>query len=211
MSQTNNKVKNIVPVTYYGPTGGNFVSWFLNLAYLNKKETMNFSEHGNAHLNPYKPAIINNRIFLDDKIKITQMIKVNPSPNTTWYPNVHINDTKLLDDYFVKSVRIVFAEQDIPNLATLSLYKVYIDAYGIKEFKEQRKRMECNILKKCSKIFHDQPYFESIHYVSWKDLVFGSSEQLVEGLSKFTEIPIDNFNLENLKVWRSKTINTLQI
>jgi hypothetical protein len=46
--------------------------------------------------------------------------------------------------------------------------------------------------------------------ISWKELVYYEPDILINKLHNFTQIPKENFNLENLYNWRKATISCIE-
>jgi hypothetical protein len=181
------------------------LSWFLCLASNNDRTTvMTFSEHGNAHSSPYACHGDNNRQSVDDSIKINDLLVQGPHrfPNKIWYPNVHLKDLSIAASTFDKAIRITLDTTDLDTIVSIMAGKVRIDLHT--ETVNQKTFTNRHLLEQWLPMYQVEP-FDNVLFVSFKDLMYNSMDDLVTKLSGFTNIPTENFNKQNLQLWRMKT------
>jgi len=203
----NQKNSEIVPVTYLGGTGGNFLSWFISLAQRNDNTIMQFSEHGNAHASPYACHGDNNRQAVDDNIKIHDLLEQGPRrfPNTVWYPNVHLKNLSLAANQFERAIRITLDEDDCDTLISIMTGKVRLDLNILKlEDIDKNHFNRKQTLLDWLPMYQVEP-FDNVLFVPFKDMMYNSADVLVNKLAEFTSIPAEHFNKSNLLAWRMKT------
>ena len=207
-----NKIYDIIPITFNGGTGGHFLAWFVNLAYLNDVTLMNFSVHGNAHGNDFKYHGSNNTVNVPDIKKINEVIdqKLTRFPNNVWFPNIHLADLDLARSTFQKNIRITYECNDIPELLNVVTGKVFKDLMFATDQQIGIFRIgKENQLKNYQPLFTKTDYSD-VCYITWKELLYGSENQLIQSLSDYTSIPLNNFNSNNLHNWRKKTIESIE-
>ena len=203
------KISNIIPVTFRGGTGGNFLAWFLNLANENNHMLMNLSSNGNAHSNPYAYLSNRNRIYINDSLKIEDLKRLHPFPEKIWHVGVHIKDIDFLSETFEKNIRITYEENDIPDIASVVIGKVYKDHRGLDDtyINVYRKTEEQHLISLCS--YFSDTKLSNVCYVTWKNLLYDPTETLKQKLGIFLNIPMQNFSEENLQNWRKKTLECI--
>lgn len=205
--------KDIIPVTYMSGTGGAFLSKFITFAKLNSKDILKLSKHGNAHSGYIELP----RSILgppdDDNIKIEQILNAKPYDDVfpIYYVPTHILDLKLCMNFFEKTIRITYEKEDIDDIAICYVGKYHIDATHKVESTILNLKLHSHmmLLKFCNQ-FSTIEQNSNILYVSWKELLHFDPNILINKLHTFTQIPIENFNLENLYNWRKATISCIE-
>lgn len=204
------KVNNIVPITYVPGTGGQFLSWFINNAQNNLNEDFDLSIHGNAHQNPFQYHGENNILRKPDDAKIKDVLGQveRRFPKTIWYPNLHVKFLQNALDVFEKIIRISVEENDFKTVNSLLVGKLKIDNLRLSKTEiETQSYIDTRLHDYWSllvNLFKEEPY-DNVLYVKFSDLLYGNYD-FVEKISGFTNIPVNNFNLRNVDLWRDKTL-----
>jgi len=150
------------------------------------------------------------------------MEKVNhilSKTNTTttskpYYTALHINDTQLLGMYFKRFIRITYELDDVDELAKVFLGKHGIDCFNIKPTPTQLKfyfNKDKTAILKMFNYFNYSKKFPNSLFISWKELYHGDPSFLIHSLHRFTEIPIENFDIDSLLYWRDVTKNGIDM
>jgi len=212
---------NIIPITFMPGTGGIFLNNFITAAKRNNFKPLTFSEIGHTHLNKvWKLFTTAIKVYYpeDDSMDIIQdilstenlVINNNKLTEFPYYGSYHITDINLIRKYFSKNIRIVYEQNDIAEIALSNIGKWEIEIANIpttsntydKNFKRTEKYLNIFTI--------DDPADSSTCYVSWKDLSKNYPNNLIEKLHNFTGIPKENFFIENLLQWRSKTLHGIE-
>ena len=202
--------EDIIPVTYMGGTGGNFLCHFIVSAKRNIQTIIELSEHGNAHENSIKDIPGSTLgVRQPDDLKINSILShlnQNEIPNhlisqKPYYTTGHITDLSMINAYFKKSIRITYEYNDMKEIATIFYGKFYHDCGKPFEPKILYKNRLVMILSEFTKL-ENMP---NILFISWKELFKGNIEELITKISTFTDINPDNFSRESLIHWRTKT------
>jgi hypothetical protein len=208
--------EDIIPIAYMSGTGGHFLCHLLVSAKKNIKKPINFSEYGNAHAglkDIHGPKLGPNEADME---KINYILS---RTNTTigikpYFTAIHINDTELLGMYFSRFIRITYELDDVDELAKVFLGKHGIDCFNIKPTPTQLKfylNKDKTVILKGANYFSHTKKYPSALFVTWKELYHGDSSFLIHKLHRFTEIPIENFDLDSLLSWRDATKNGIDM
>jgi hypothetical protein len=198
--------EDIIPVTFIGGTGGNFLCHFIVSAKRNIKNIIELSEHGNAHKNCLKDVSgLNFGVSYPDDKKINSILIGTPHciEKKPYYTSAHIADINLINNNFKRSIRIIYELNDIKEISTVFYGKFLID--------ENKTSIKSNFTHTKSNLFRWQSKFTKLEnmpnvlFISWKELFKGNIEELITKLSIFTKIDILNFSRESLTHWRNKT------
>jgi len=205
----------IVPISYIGGTGGNFLCHFIVAAKYNdyNKYKLHLSAYGNAHGNgadipiaPYAPYDSD-----DKKIEYFLSYAVENDKIKPYYTLGHVVDSNLIHKNFAKSIRITYDDTDIDELTTVFLGKYISDSK--------------KLIKNKLSIFIPSMRFQLVKYninftyqdnqsmlcISWKEIYQFDSTILINKLSTFTNIPAQNFSLDQLNQWRNATTNGVDL
>lgn len=200
------KSSEIIPITFIHGTGGNFLCSFIIAAKNNNQLPFVLSYHGNMHENslkdiPTEPTSIENldQLKIDSIIKGKIMVDISP-----YYTSSHVSDLQLLQNYFERSIRITYENADILEISSAYIGKFWLDQKSYKKDINVLHKMSINTLNKYQPKFYEQ-LIDNVLFISWGTLLYGESSVLVEKLSNFTQIPIENFNIDNLYHWRERT------
>lgn len=206
--------KDIVPVTYMSGTGGAFLSRFITFAKVNSKDTLKLSKHGNAHNGDIELPRSSLGPPSDDMIKIEHLLNSKPHDNALpiYYVPVHIVDLKLCMNFFERAIRITYKKDDIDEIAICYVGKYHIDATQKNESTVFNLNLHSQmLLLKFANQFSTVEENSNILNISWRELLHYDPNILLNKLHNFTQIPIENFNLENLQNWRKATISCIEI
>jgi len=199
--------EDIIPITFIGGTGGNFLCHFIVSAKRNIKNIIELSEHGNAHKNCLKDVSgLNFGVSYPDHKKIDSILSstlIYDMAKKPYYTSSHIDDINLININFKRSIRIIYELDDVQEISTVFYGKFYIDESNT-PFKSHNKFNKLNLIRWQSK-FNYIENMPNVLFISWKELFKGNIKELITKLSIFTEIDINNFSRESLMHWRDKT------
>jgi hypothetical protein len=221
--------EDIIPITYMGGTGGNFLCHFIVSAKRNVKTVIKFSEHGNAHQGNLKDISgppVGPKVSDQYKINfiLSQLDEINqkgipgmPVVKKPYYTSSHITDLNLINSHFKKSIRIIYDNDDHAELSSVFYGKWFVDQRNQWEIDgevnrlkqitivpDQKKGFEVTYIK-FSPLFCNRENMPNVLFISWKELFKGNIEELITKISTFTDINPDNFSRESLIHWRTKT------
>lgn len=200
------KTSEIIPITFIHGTGGNFLCSFIVAAKNNNQSTFVLSRYGNMHENalkdiPTQPHAIEHL----DTSKIHDIFSINTVKlNTPYYTASHIVDLQLIQNYFNKSIRIIYKDTDIDEINHAYMGKFWLDQKNYKKDISMLYRINANTLNKYQSKFNKQS-IDNVLFISWENLYHNDPNFLIENISKFTGINESNFNINNLHLWREKT------
>jgi hypothetical protein len=202
--------EDIIPITFMGGTGGNFLCHFIVSAKRNIKTILELSEHGNAHQNCLKDCFSPPYGIPqpdDEKIKFILTQPPHCGSEKPYYTSSHITDINLINSNFKRSIRITYDLDDILEISTVFYGKFAVDTYD--PIKHNHMKQTPEYIKRVVKSW--QPKFTKIEnmpdvlFISWKELFKGNVEELITKISIFTGIDSTNFSRESLIHWRNKT------
>ena len=192
-------------------TGGNFLCSFIIAAKTNNQSSFQLSEHGNMHSNAIKDiATPAHSIEYIDQHKINSIIEAPINSNITpYYTSSHIVDLQLVHTYFLKSIRITYTTENVPEIGYTYVGKFFSDE------KHYIKNMPVLYKMTINNLYKYQPQFTpqtvpNVLYISWDELYKDDISSLLVKISKFTSIDIDKFNISNIKHWRERTNNGIK-
>jgi len=171
----------IIPISYVGGTGGNFLSYLVVAAKYNdyEKYPLILSDNGNAHASPKDFPMAPYPLHIDDNLKInylttyTKFTNIEKDKIKPYYTAGHIVSNKLIVDTFAKSIRIIYDTDDIKEITHVFLGKYISDSLLVDTNKHKISpyyiSMEYQITK-YSKFFIYEPQYDSALYISWKEL-----------------------------------------
>jgi len=196
-------------------SGGSFLSHLLWKAKTNNFDTIMFSEHGNAHagkntelayelpiLNTFGPSAPD-----DVKIKSLLSFSFNEGAKPPCFQQIHVSDVAQLASLFQQVICITYEEDDKLEIAAAFLGKYVVDEKKIQK-KFFTKHMGDGMYRNVNTFHSCFTYNENLTnvlYVSWKELYKEDHNILFEKLSKYTDIPKTNFDVQALTVWRDRT------
>ena len=198
------KSDDIIPITYIGGTGGNFLCHFIVSAKRNNKDIIKLSEHGNAHSFCVKDIIGPGQgLLTPDLFKIKYILSQLPSDGSTkpYYTTAHLIDINTINSYFSRSVRITYEVDDITDIATTFYGKFIVDC---KKPKKSIKNISVEHYRWINE-FSFKENMPNVLFVSWKELLNENVNDLISKISIFTDIDKDKFLPESLMHWRDKT------
>jgi len=208
-------ITNIVPITYFGGTGGHFLRSLIIAAKVEYEPIWEFSPYGNAHWAPTEwyndtfKAPHDLRISVNDILTQIKNSKIYCDPLEFYYHQFHVVDLKELMKHFSRSIRICYEYKDIKDISLAMLAKTGIDGNEVQnpdDINEMRKYfMTRQVLgiKHC-KDFQRVNHNDKVYSVGWSMLIRDNPEMLFEGLFSFTGF--EKFSLDNLMHWRELTL-----
>jgi len=194
--------EDIVPITYMGGTGGQFLCHFIVSAKRNIKDVLvNLSEYGNAHRNNLSDISSSGKfgILSSDVDKINYMLLKKPNFDAAppYYTAAHLVNMDLVNTNFKKSIRIIYDSDDIGQLVTVFFGK----CEGKRSFDKYLLKLFTSHLDQ----FSNKEDMPNVLFISWKELFNGNIDTLIQNISTFTNINSDNFSKESINYWRTKT------
>jgi hypothetical protein len=204
--------KDIIPVTYMSGTGGSFLARFITFAKLNSKDILNLSKHGNAHTGYIElPRSVLGPVE-DDIIKIEHILNIQPCDGVfpIYYVPVHIVDLQLCMNFFEKAIRITYEKDDIADVAICYVGKYHVDAIHNESSIFNLNLHSQMMLLKFANQFSTMKLNSNVLHISWKEILHYDPNILITKLNNFTQIPKENFNIENLYNWRKATISCIE-
>ena len=202
-------IEDVVPIIYMNGTGGNFLCHFIVSAKRNIKDIIQLSKHGNAHEHGLKDIphpTWGIRIPDIDKINhIKEYVKNIENNLKPYYTSAHISDIDLVNSYFKKHIKITYDMNDVNELVPASLGKFHVDTQN--KNKEDLPKYLADITwitMKYNKFFKNSDK-ENTLCISWKELYHLDPAIIIDKLNLFTNIPKENFSIEQLLIWRDAT------
>jgi hypothetical protein len=206
------KNQSIVPITYMGGTGGQFVSALCYAAKQSNYEGLKFSKFGNAHRSstdtriPGLPGDFKNTF--DEHIEKVLSVKILNPP---LFIGMHLRDIDRTMETFERAIRITYSHNDIDELALIFLGKWEIETNfcNLKNIQSIYQR-RIFFLNKNLEYWQPGGDFENhLLYISWQDLYKNSVDDLTEKLSTFIGFKFDSIVVEKIAEWRLLTENGL--
>lgn len=197
--------EDIIPITYINASGGNFLCHFIASAKRNIKDIIPLSKNGNTHEFGLKDIPSpSDGILTADNIKINHILTQNTTGIKPYYTSAHISDGQLVHDNFKRSIRITYDLDDVEELTLVHLGKYTSDCENIvlESVSTQMPFIKFRI-KKYNEFFSKK--YDSMLFVSWKEIYHNDPEVLITKLHEFTDIPKANFSIEQLLIWRDAT------
>jgi hypothetical protein len=210
--------EDIIPITYIGGSGGNFLCHFIVSAKRNIHDIIELSTHGNSHKNSLKDILFLNRGLADpDDEKLSYVFSQQPTSfEKPWYTAFHIQSLDTINNNFKRSIRVTYDLDDVNDVALAFCGKWFIDDNNrnttIKMSDSAHLHFTKKNLNEMNKFFCEIENMPNVLFVSWKELFKKNIEEFISKLSIFTGIDKNNFSRESLMHWRDKTqfcINTL--
>lgn len=216
----NQKHTDIIPIGYLGGSGGHFLGYFLTKAKYKFKDKILLSEHGNTHDNFKEMAMPDEfvNVSVDEQLELIKELQPNSLNNvplvTPYFFACHIIDADKLLEHFNKAIYIYYDYEDIYEISKAYYGKWIVD--HTQTHLESTKGTAFTIIylmadmKNKLKLIKNRVDLEpNLCNVSWKELVHDDSSILINKLSKFTDIDINNFSKSDLDKWRQYTISCI--
>jgi hypothetical protein len=209
-------ISHIVPITYFGGTGGFFLTSLLVAAKLKNQNSWVFSTNGNSHQGPrekfnrFLTTRHNLGITIEEILELVKKSEIYREPGTTYYNQFHLVDLDKLMQYFSKSIRICYSAKDIREVSLVMSAKHGIDGNNVNsnnlsELKKYCSERMVSGHRLCAQF---QPIESSnVLCVDWNMLLRGNPDQLFDQLHSFTGL--ENFSLDNLLTWRELTLKSI--
>jgi hypothetical protein len=124
-----------------------------------------------------------------------------------YYGPSHICDIDLACKYFYKVILITYLPKDILEIAKIFVVKWWIETINGKGSQIHKILVEhIKLLKSSVPIFSTPIELgNSVLCITWDELLRGPETELILKLHNFTHIPINQFSIANLIVWRERT------
>lgn len=201
-------LKYCIPINFLGGSGGSFLCSFLTAAKYNKQVKFEFSEYSGMHTQRYNDIPTHVHGPEESLAKKLRFIRTSPRVKKIHWPpyftTIHVPDTNDIIQYFDKLIHINFDDSDVNDIACCFLLK-------------KDSKIDQNLLTIRTSFINRYPMYRTIIEnnkvlnISWKELLYGDTGNLIFRLSQFAEIPSSNFNIDNLIRWRSGTKETIEL
>jgi hypothetical protein len=192
-------------------TGGQFLSNFITAAKTKNNQAIQLSVFGNSHANNLIDFIFSGRSSFSpshsDSLKIDAILNIiGKDSSPIYYPAMHLMDIEKTLEIFDKVISIHYDATDMFDIILVIYGKYYIDEMNHADITMNRYFNIKHELKQASKKFnsYDSP---NVLNISWKEMMY--SDSIVDKISLFTNIPKENFNIQNLFEWRKVTLRCL--
>ena len=208
-------IHNVIPINYFGGTGGQFLASFLYSASQKNNSNWKFSEYGNAHhSNQHRIPII--RGLIEDptsasNLKLLLEFATTIPENITAYPQAHFADPEEVLKYFDKQIKIYFEPEQADEIIGVIILKnpegfINLDTSKNGPIWLRRKQLMQTYRRLCNNCPDLEPRMLNI---SWNEMVYFDPDILISKLSKFTLIPKEDFNATKFLEWRTLTLSTI--
>jgi len=208
-------ITHIMPVTFFGGTGGHLVRSLLISAKTGYEGLWEFSPYGNAHWAPAEQYNGSFNIPHGVSVDISQIMsmihntKIYFNPLETYYEQFHLVSIRDLMSHFAKAIRICYDYKDVKEISLAMLAKSGIDGGRIKNPEDQAELRKFFMARQVLGIKHCKDFQiftqdNRVCCITWNMLLTGAPEQLFDQLSEFTRL--EKFSLDNLLQWRELTL-----
>lgn len=215
--------RDIVVISYFGATGGNFVQAYLNDAKNNKHIPISYSTYGNAH--QYKndlPVGMFHMKTPSDEEKVKTILSTDPIINTVppYFVRAHIADINYLSTVFEKNIRITYDINEMDTLFYIGIGKIFndmnlytsdegnfykkINIPYLQNLMNEKRQLHNKGIEFYSNFFINDGH-STVLYLPFNELLNACEVQVTKKLSDYTNVPYDNFNIDNLRKWRELT------
>lgn len=208
-------IHNVIPVNYFGGSGGQFLSSFLYSASQKDNNNWKFSDTGNSHYSKQHRIPVIKGLIEDptssNNLKLLLEFATTIPENITVYPQAHFAQPEELFKYFDKQIKIYFEPEQADELIGVIILKnpegfLNLDISKNGRVWARRKQLMQTYHRLCNSCPDLEPRMLN---VSWNELVYFDPDILVSKLSKFTQIPKEDFNMEKFLEWRTLTLKTI--
>jgi hypothetical protein len=214
----NSLITHIMPVTFFGGTGGHLLRSLLIDSKIGSQTPWRFSPYGNAHNAPteqYTDSFRTSHGLYTDISEIMSAINDSKgyfNPLETYYEQFHIVNLRDVMSNFYKSIRICYNVKNIREISLTYLAKSGIDGGNI---------IDCNNVEELRnyclrrhilgvKYHNDFQIVEQgdrILCVTWDEILKENPNQLFDKLTVFTGL--EKFSLDKLLLWRELTLKAI--
>lgn len=218
-------IYNVVPVNYMGGSGGQFLSSLIYAAAHKKEDTFVFSENGNSHDSKKylgsPPASLGDDPTGKINLNFLKEFSTTIPEDTIVYPHGHYANPDLLMEYFYKQIKTCFEINQLSEIIGVFMLKNPEHSLKFKNVKGKELHDLYNIDKIVKWRYVVGNYFTRLCRpcpdleprmlnVSWNQLVYLDPEILISNVSKFTNIPNEDFSRDAIVNWRSLTLETIE-
>ena len=208
------KRTDVVPILYFGGTGGQFLATLLYHAKNNNTDYWKFSEYGNAHYSKKDFAGTGNstgkHMWISPVEHVDSILRI-PITNSIIYGPSHCADPALALTYIDKIIKTHFTVDDLEEISIVFAVKWGIDDKGfdltqLKELLETRKKAYEEFTSLVNEFYDTE---NKVLNLSWQEILHADPSILIRKLSLFTEIPYENFSMYHFLKWRELTNKAL--
>jgi hypothetical protein len=199
--------EDIIPITFHGGTGGNFLCHLIVSAKINNQKVIKLSKHGNAHngMQDLLPPSVG--LFRPDEEKINFLLSQIPDTSIIkpYYVVTHIGNINMLNKTFKKSIRIIYDQDDIGEIVAAYYGKWAMDVNSSTlDFSSFSPKISLWLLRYLPN-FRKMSDMPNVLFISWKELFKLDMDELIAKISTFTSINAENFSKDSIVHWREKT------
>ncbi len=215
----------VIPVRYFGATGGQFLTSWLTQAKLGKTKDLPLSKHGNSHDGFREYQFIeralehpkeqyNLRIMDGHRIEYWWR-KEKITTVTPYFIASEVADLPSLLAQYPRVVNITFDLDDIEAMARIWIAKWAVDENRsarllMGNYDEVKNNAAYIWEKRCEYTQNAHQYFDTANpdsralSISWKQLYQGTDDtDLIQRLSDYTGVAKENFQTKDLVRWRT--------
>jgi hypothetical protein len=206
-------ITHLVPITYFGGTGGHLIRSLLIASKVGYNALWKFSPHGHAHKGPteeYNRSFMEPtdlRISIDDVLSQLKNSKFEYNKDEVYYHQFHLLDIDELMKYFAKSIRVCYEYKDVKEVSLAMMAKYGVDGRNLKNPNQEILRKyflerQMGAIEKCKRF---QPVDnQNVLSIKWNTILREDPDVLFSQLSAFTGL--EQFSLNNLLHWRELTL-----
>lgn len=204
--------EDIIPITYFAGTVGNFLCHLLVSAKLNQQILPPISTTGNAHRGLKDLSF---RYEWNDKdesfiIKSLASTSFNRPDSPPYFIPLHLTNITLINEYFKKSIRITFDLDDTEEITTIFYKKFYLTNDNKQKIKGIENIQDLILNARIGQHAFRNTNQPNVLFISWKEYFKENIEDLILKLSSYTNINADNFSRESIVLWRTATQSCLE-
>jgi hypothetical protein len=212
-------VNDVILIRFLAGTGGSFLKNLLLAAKRNIKEDFTFSKSGNAHTQIAEE--LNYHILIED-LKCQQLLKtVDDLSDPPFFVMTHCHDQQLCVSQFTRVITITYTREDADAIIKLVEKKLYNDdlkvfdhvtledgsIISIEDWRRGRLPRTIAKIPLWTQPADADP--NTTLFISFRELLYGHPNALIEKLSLFTGIPPGSFSKKNLQTWRELTYHSI--
>ncbi len=219
----------VIPIRFFGGTGGHFVTCWLTQAKLGRTNDIQLSNYGNSH-DGYREFLLVERSLYGfgtysgglrsiEGHRFTHFFKnyiPKILPDPPYFVASEAEDLSALIDLYPKTVAITYEQEDASILSKILIAKWgieenklarydYGNLWAIKQNAYAKIRVKTHYFEIHHKLFDPTTIDPRALNLPWRDLFSAPALDIVDKLSSYTDIPKDNFQIKDLMRWRAAT------
>ena len=215
-------IQHVIPINYFGGSGGQFLSSFLYSAREKEYNQWHFSEAGRAHDSEkdWIPQGSNDQNVIvgiladptgEKNLNLLLTYAERAPKNKVTYPMGHFANPDEILKYFDKQIKIYFEPEHEDEIIGVMMSKVPEHFPGkLVNPTDSAWIHRKSLMNRFLRLRSNAPDLEPrLLNISWNEMVYLDPDILVSKLSNFTQIPKENFDKERFIIWRNLTLITI--